>query len=130
MAVGLNQNEEVSEVTEEPFLELERRGWEALSSDEGGAYYREHLADNALMAFPFGVMTCDEAIEAIETSQPWSHFEISDPRVVSLTDDSAVLVYSVVAQREEEETFTAIASSTFVRQQGAWRLAFHQQSPT
>jgi hypothetical protein len=110
-------------------VELEREGWEALSSGRGGEYYREHLADNALMAFTFGVMTRDEAIAAMEAAPPWGSFELKDPRVVELTEDSGVVVYAVEARREGQEPYSAVVSSTFVRQDGAWKLAFHQQTP-
>jgi hypothetical protein len=67
----------------ELLVELERRGWTALSSAGGGACYRE-----------------------------------------------PVLVYSVVAQREGLEPYSAVVSSTYVRRDGEWKLAFHQQTPT
>jgi len=108
---------------------LEREGWEALASGRGGAYYGQHLADNALMAFSFGVMSRDAAIEAMESAPPWSTFEITDPQVVELTQDSGVVVYEAVAQRQGEERYSAVISSTFVRQDGTWKLAFHQQTP-
>jgi hypothetical protein len=125
------RNEELSEMTasEEVLLELERQGWEALSSSQGGAYYREHLTDNALMAFPFGVLTRAETIDAMESAPPWESFEINDSRIVGLTVDSGVLIYRVAARRAGEEQYSAVISSTFVRRQGAWKLAFHQQSP-
>jgi hypothetical protein len=110
-------------------LRLEREGWDALSSGRAGEYYREHLAENALLAFPFGVMTREEAIDAMESASPWSMFEIHDARVVALTPDSGVLAYRAVAQRSGEAPYFAIVSSTFVRVGGAWKLAFHQQSP-
>ena len=110
-------------------VELEREGWEALSSGRGGEYYREHLADTALMAFSFGVMTRDQAIAAMESAPPWASFEMKDPRVVELTEDSGVVVYAVEARREGQEPYSAVVSSTFVRQDGAWKLAFHQQTP-
>jgi hypothetical protein len=110
-------------------LGLERAGWEALSSGRGGAYYSEHLTQNALMAFPFGVMTREEAIDAMDSASPWSMFEIHDPRVVALTADSGVLAYRAVAQRTGEAPYFALISSTFVRVRGAWKLAFHQQTP-
>ncbi len=114
---------------EQELVELEREGWEALTSARGGEYYREHLADDALMAFPFGVMTRDAAIEAMESAPPWSTFEIEDPQVVALTEDSGVVVYRATAQRAGQEPYSAVISSTFVRRDGAWKLAFHQQTP-
>ena len=117
--------------SEEELIELEREGWRALSSDRGAAYYRHHLADEALMAFSFGVLTREEALEAIESAPPWESFEINAPRVVRLTDDSAVVVYSVVAQRAGEEPFSGVISSTFARTPaGEWKLAFHHQAPS
>jgi hypothetical protein len=108
---------------------LEHEGWEALVAGDGGAYYREHLSANALMAFPFGILTRREAIGAIESAPPWEWFEISDARVVELGHDGGVVVYSVVAQRPGQERYSAVISSTYVRDGDRWKLAFHQQSP-
>jgi hypothetical protein len=115
---------------EDVLVEVEREGWTALSSGRGGAYYREHLTPNAVMAFSFGVLTREQTIAAMESAPPWSSFEMHDPRVVALTEDSGVVVYSVTAQRDGDAPYSAVISSTFVRQGGAWKLAFHQQTPT
>jgi hypothetical protein len=47
----------------------------------------------------------------------------------SLSADSGLVVYRVNAQRTGEEPYVAIVSSTFIRGDGRWLLAFHQQSP-
>jgi hypothetical protein len=109
-------------------IQVERRGWEALCSDDAVAYYREHLTEDALMAFPFGLMDRDAALSAMATATPWSRYEIQDPRVIPLGPDCGVVVYAVTAQREGEQPFSAFLSSTFVRRDGDWKLAFHQQS--
>ncbi|MGN6871650.1 MAG: hypothetical protein ACTHMY_24910 [Solirubrobacteraceae bacterium] len=49
--------------------------------------------------------------------------------MVELGHDSGVVVYSVVAQRPGDEPYAAVVSSTFVRDNDEWKLAFHQQSP-
>jgi hypothetical protein len=108
---------------------LEHQGWEALVGGEAAAYYGEHLAPNAVMAFGFGVMEREEAIASMAAAPPWETFAISDARVVELTGASAVLVYRVVARRPGQPPYAAVVSSTFARVGGAWRLAFHQQSP-
>jgi hypothetical protein len=117
-------------MTDDDVVALERAGWDALSSGRGADHYREHLAAGALMAFPFGVLDRTEALEAIASAAPWSRYAMSDARVVRLGSEAALVVYSVVAERVGEPPFTAVLSSTFVRQGGDWRLAFHQQSPT
>jgi hypothetical protein len=115
---------------EETLIEAEREGWAALTTTEGGSYYREHLAADALMAFPFGVIDREQAIEAMESAPPWAEFEMRDPRVVALTEHSGVVVYSVVARRDRQEPYSAVISSAYVLRDGAWKLAFHQQTPT
>ncbi len=108
---------------------LERQGWEALADGRGGEYYRENLADGALMAFSFGVMDRLAAIAAMEQAPPWARFELIDPRVIELTEDCGVVVYRANAQRAGEEPYSAMISSTFVQRDGRWLLAFHQQTP-
>ena len=113
----------------EHLVDLERQGWEALASGRGGAYYREHLTQDALMAFPFGVMQREDTVAAMESAPPWASYEMQDPHVITLTPDSGIVLYSVVAQRAGQEPYTATISSTFVRRDGSWKLAFHQQTP-
>jgi|tagenome__1003787_1003787.scaffolds.fasta_scaffold20857466_2 hypothetical protein len=114
-------------LAQEP-IETERRGWEALCSDDAVTYYRRHLLEDAVMAFPFGLMDREEALSAMEAAQPWSRYDMKEPRVVLLDPDCGVVVYAVTAQREGQDLFSAVMSSTFVRRDGEWRLAFHQQS--
>lgn len=118
----------MTEPLAQELIQVEQRGWEALCTGQASAYYHEHLADNALMAFPFGVMDRREALDAMAAADPWSSFHLEAPQVVTLGPDSGVVVYSVTAQREGQEPFSAIVSSTFVRREGEWKLAFHQQS--
>ncbi len=110
-------------------VDLERLGWEALSSGDGGRYYSEHLTSDAVMAFSFGVLTRQQALEAMASAPAWSTYDMQDPQVVALTPDSGIVVYRVVAQRPGQPVYTATISSTYVRRDGTWRLAFHQQSP-
>jgi hypothetical protein len=114
---------------EQELIRAEHDGWRALASGRGAEHYRRHLAENAVMAFSFGVLSQQEAIGAMEAAPPWSNFELIEPRVVELSPDSGIVVYRVNAQRAGEEPYEAIISSTFVRGDGRWLLAFHQQSP-
>jgi|tagenome__1003787_1003787.scaffolds.fasta_scaffold20930551_3 hypothetical protein len=79
---------------------LERDGWNALSGSGGADYYRDHLDENALMAFPFGVLDRQQALEAMASAAPWSRYALSEARVLRLGDDVATVIYRVRAQRE------------------------------
>lgn len=114
----------------ELLIQLEREGWEALVAGRGAEYYRQKLTSQAAMAFPFGVLQREESIAAMESAPPWESFEMSEPHVVELTDNSGIVVYRVAAQRPGQAPYAAVVSSTFVRDGDDWKLAFHQQSPS
>lgn len=106
---------------------LEERFWTGDAD-----FYRDHLADDALMAFPqpVGMLTRDATIRSIEDAPRWRDVGIHDAQVVRLTDESAVLAYRALARRgPDEPPYSAQVSSVYVRRDGSWRLAFHQQTP-
>lgn len=106
-------------------IEIETRFW-----THGPDYHDEHMADDALMVFPgVGLMDRAASLEAVAGGQRWSSVEIRDAVLTRLTDDAAVLAYGARASRGEE-AYTSLVSSAYVRRDGRWRLAVHQQSPT
>jgi len=112
----------------EILVEMEERFW-----TDGEDFYREHLADEALMAFPepAGVMERDATVEAIAQAPRWKVVEFEEVRVLRPGPEVAVLVYKAEAQRPEQEApYSAVVSSLYVRRAGTWRLAFHQQTPS
>lgn len=112
-------------------LALEREGWTALSSggDAAAAFYDGVLADEVLFLLPGG-MVIDDRGEVVRSMRgaPWTSFEMVDERVVVLAGDVAVAGYRATAQRDEG-SYTALFTSTYVRIDGGWRLAVHQQTP-
>jgi hypothetical protein len=117
---------------DEELLAQEDEGWRALSSDGGGAaaFYGRVLDDRIAMLLPGG-LKIDDRNKAIEmmSGQPWDWYRIEDGRVMSLTDDVAVVLYTAAAQRGDDPVYSAQMASTWVRRDGAWRLAIHLQTP-
>ena len=112
-------------------IPLEIDGWHALSADGAAAkaFYGRVLDDAVVMLLPGGLRLTDRA--AILDSMggaPWTSFDLEDPQVVRLGEDGSVVVYGVVAVRDGAE-YSALVSSAYVRRDGAWRLALHQQTP-
>jgi uncharacterized protein YchJ len=60
---------------------------------------------------------------------PWDWHELDDEVVLPLGDDAAAVTYRARARRGDREVYTALIASTFVRVDGRWRLALHQQTP-
>lgn len=114
---------------EQDLLELEQQGWQALSSGRGAEFYDAFMTDEAVMALPFGVLERDDCVEAIRQADPWATFEIRDARVVPLNEDAAIVVYIAAAQREANPEYVALMSTTYVRRDGEWLIALHQQTP-
>ncbi len=81
------------------------------------------------MVFPFGVLTREQAVDAIKAAPHWANFRIEQPRVVVLADDGAILTYQATAQRAGQEPYSALMTTVFVKREGAWKTVFHKQTP-
>ena len=111
---------------DDDLLTLEREFWKGDAD-----FYRRHLSDHAVMVFPepAGVMTRDQVLEAIASAPRWADVHLEEPRVVTLTGETAILTYKATARREGDTTpYVALVSSVYVNGGGRWKLAFHQHT--
>ena len=107
-------------------LTLERGFWDAIRDPD---YYRANMAEDGLAVFSMGIMGKDAAIASTSGAEvaKWTDVELSNPQLVELTPESAVLVYEGMAKRDGEP-YAANCSSTYVKRGGRWLMALHQQS--
>jgi len=116
--------------TRDDVLEIERAAWEALSTEGAAApFYADVLAREVLMLLPGG-MVIDDRDQVIDSmaGAPWSAYELADEQVLDLGPDTAVVAYRGLARRGDED-YEALFNSTYVREDGEWKLALHQQTP-
>jgi hypothetical protein len=107
-------------------VRLERGFWL-----ESADFYRQNLAEEVLMVFPgAGVMRRADVIEGIEAAPRWLRVEIGGEQLLELGPESRLLCYHALAHRDGESEYSALVSSVYVRRGGAWKLVFHQQSPS
>jgi hypothetical protein len=78
---------------------------------------------------PEGVLGKEETVASISQTLRWRDVEFTEVKAVTLAMDAALIVYRATARRAEHATYVTRASSVYVRQKGAWKLAFHQQTP-
>lgn len=110
-------------------LDLERRGWDSLCDGTGADVYGDLMTDDGLMLLVgAGVMDRATVIRSLADSPTWDDYAITDERVVDLGEHAAALVYVGTAHRGDEAPFRAAMASTYVREDGAWRLALYQQT--
>ncbi|OLT49271.1 DUF4440 domain-containing protein [Saccharomonospora sp. CUA-673] len=118
-------------MAEAELLRLEHQGWQSLCDSTGADFYGRIMTDDGIMILAHGfVLDRQQVVASLNDAPPWSSYEISDERLVRLSDDSAVLAYRGKAWRERSEPdFEAWMSSVYVELAGEWRLASYQQTP-
>lgn len=97
----------------------------------GSDFYERVLARHALMVFPPPVGILDRAttLESIRTSSRWQHVSLQQQQHV-LFAGTAVLAYVAHADRGGPDTsYAAQCSSTYIRENNAWLLVLHHQTP-
>jgi hypothetical protein len=112
-------------------LELERAGWAALSvgGEAATSFYDEVLTEEPVFVLPGGLVLDDrEAIIRSMGGAPWDHHALRGERLVPLGAAAVAVVYRAEAERGGEG-YEALVTSTYVREDGPWRLAVHQQTP-
>lgn len=110
-------------------LELEHAGWRSLCSSTGGDFFNRTMTDAGLMVLVDGsVLDRDAVAASLSEAPPWTTHEIVEPILLRLGDDTASLVYTGIASREQGGDFRARMASTYVRQRESWRLALYQQT--
>jgi hypothetical protein len=112
--------------------DLEERGWTALATEGAGPeFYREVLDDTVVMLLPGGLILDDRAaiIEAM-SGPPWSTYRLERLTAHRPTPDTGLVTYEVTARRGDGPEYRALVGSLYVRRDGGWRLAFHQQTPS
>lgn len=111
-------------------LQLEKEGWKSLTKSTGADFYGEIMTKDALMILVNGMILDYEAIStSLNASEPWDTYEIKQPKLLSISADTATLIYSANASRENEsEPFQAIMASTYTLVEGEIKLALYQQT--
>ena len=115
---------------EDELFELEEGFW---LGDQ--AFFREHLDDRCLLAFPqmdemHGVKSRDE-VAATASTQPgrWRDLKISNRQLVRPAEGVAIISYRADVKRFDGEPYAALIGSAYARRADGWKLAFHQHSP-
>lgn len=112
-------------------LDLEHQGWQSLCDGTGADFYGQLMTSDALMVLAHGFALDRQAvIDSLDEAPPWQRYDIVDPRLLKVSDDQAILVYTGQASRgNSEPDFAALMASTYTRQDGVWRLVLYQQTP-
>lgn len=96
---------------------------------EGADYYEQHITAEATFVFPGMVLGKDDGMAAADAAPRWDSLELSEIQLIELSDDVAVLTYHATGQRDGEEPYTGNITTVYRLENGAPKMAFHQQTP-
>ena len=114
---------------QDELIGIERRLWK-----NDPVLYREHYTDDALITFPeTGVIDIAFAVEAIRRENAegrhWAEVAFDDVRTLRVSADVTLLLYKVIARWAHDATpMTRLCTTVYVRRDGRWKAAHHQQS--
>jgi hypothetical protein len=75
------------------------------------------------------VLDREQTLASWDGVPPWADYRIDDERAVGLGVDTVAVTYRVSASRTGTAPYRAQLTSVYVRRDGHWRLALHQQTP-
>lgn len=109
---------------------LETEVWQALVDGDADADARL-LSDDFVGVYPTGFSGRDDHTGQLEAGPTVDRFELSDTRVLVVSDDAAMLSYRAVYERvgaagRQESMYV---SSLWCRREGRWLNVFSQDTP-
>lgn len=97
---------------------------------EGPAFYERSMALNAQMVFPapVGILKGSKIVDGLRQAPRWESVEFDGKSEAEL-GSTVVLAYEATGQRNGQEPYAALCTSTYVRHDNEWFLLAHQQTP-
>jgi hypothetical protein len=107
-------------------LTIERGFW---SADAG--FYEQNLDDVCVTAFATmaGAFRKQDIAAMIKDTDRWRDLSMNVRGFLEPVPGFAILTYDAKATRKTGDPYAAVVSSGYVMRNGAWKMAFHQQTP-
>lgn len=111
--------------TDDTLWEMEERFW-----TQGADAARHMATKDAVFVYPYpaGILRGDMLWREADVAQRWRSVVMSD-RHLSRMGAIAVLTYGVSAERGDAPIYTALCTSTYVKDDNKWLRLTHQQTP-
>jgi hypothetical protein len=112
-------------------VELMKLEYEMTTASLNGdiAALAPHIADNYVgTAYDGSMQNKNQLLAATKPDKRTKSWKITDAKLVSLSDDSAVLTYTQSQTSRTGRTVQARITDTFVKQNGKWLVSAEQQT--
>lgn len=116
----------MSDATDE-VIGIEKGFWTMADDPQ---YFRDHVADGGLVVIePMGFVEKQQSVE-MTAARPWTDVEMLDVQARRITPDCIIVAYHGRGRRSaDDEPYQGSIASTYVQQDGQWRLALSAHQP-
>ncbi len=114
---------------QDELIAIERSLWK----NEPNVYHQAYIPE-AILIFPkVGRIGRSQAVDAIreenKAGRAWAEVNLDNVATLNLGDETVLLTYRAVARWNYEKVATTTHCSTlYVKREGNWMVAFHQQT--
>jgi hypothetical protein len=105
-------------------LKIEKGFW-----FEGAEYYNRHIADGAVFVFPGMRLGKENGVAAADQGARWDHLDLTDEKLIEVTENVAVLTYHAKDQREGQPHYTGNITTVYRLENSEPKMIFHQHTP-
>lgn len=119
----------VKSLKQDELIAIERSLWK----NEPDVYGQTYIPE-AILIFPeVGRIGRSETVDAIreenKADRAWDEVNLDDVATLKLGDDTVLLTYRAIARWNYEKVpTTTLCSTLYVKREGHWMVAFHQQT--
>jgi hypothetical protein len=108
----------------EKLLKIEKGFWH-----EGAEYYNRHISNKAVFVFPGMRLGKEDGVKAADQAPRWDELEITDEKLIEISNKVAVLTYHAKARRKGQEPYSGNITTIYRLERGEPKMIFHQQTP-
>lgn len=112
-------------INEAEIWEMEQNFWLA-----DAAYFTQKLAEGCIMVFPqpAEILVGAAIVQWLKGAPRWDTVDMTDRKWTHDEVGAVTIAYKAKADRQGKP-YSALCSSTYVGQNGNWKLMQHQQTP-
>lgn len=111
-------------MTKQELVTIEKGFW-----FEGAEYYQKHISEQATFVFPGMRLGKDDGVNAADNAPRWDKLEITDEKLVEISDEVSILMYHATGIREGEEPYNGNITSVYRIENEEPKMIFHQHTP-
>jgi hypothetical protein len=96
---------------------------------EGANYYDQYITNKAVFVFPGMRLGKEDGVSAADQAPRWDELDLTDEKLVEVSEDVAVLTYHTRAKRKRQKPYAGNITTVYRLEDGEPKMVFHQHTP-